>query len=410
MKQPSFFEYGGKESRLFEEMKKYYDRLNADKEHSESTDDVCTPLECVKTMIEYLPAELWERKRLAVLDPCAGNGNFGAYCTLKTKSSNIWYNELNPTRCAICKEILNPVHLNNEDAFRMTGSFARKYDLVMGNPPYSGGGNKNRSISNAFIELGIDLLKERGYLCFVTPNNFMTFNNNNTTLKKLLAEGSFLVIDNDAKKFFPGIGSSFTIFVWQKGVFGNVTKVFNNFLIKDEQEVVIPPTIPFIPLYLSQNILRLVEKLILPQENKRFFYRCDLHNFTQKDKLRDVKDEEFQYPTVHTARKLRYANEKQDIFDKWLVIVPLSTYYVPYVVHHHNTTQSVGYIAFESKKKAEEYAKRITLPWFKLLVHVTRYGNFNNIMVLRHLNYDGELAFTAEEEEEIRILCEKIKY
>ena len=61
-------------------------------------------------------------------------------------------------------------------------------------------------------------------------------------------------------------------------------------------------------------------------------------------------------------RKTRYAVKKQDIYDKWIIIVPLSTYYIPVSEHHANTTQSVGYIPFDSKEKANNYLKRITKP------------------------------------------------
>ena len=106
----------------------------------------------------------------------------------------------------------------------------------------------------------------------------MTYNNNNTTLQKLLNEGSFIVIDNDAKKYFPSVGSSFTIFIWQKGVFNNETLVKNKFLHEDTQKVLIPKHIPCIPLYLSQNIINIFQKCIIKQENG-FNYRCDLHNY-----------------------------------------------------------------------------------------------------------------------------------
>ncbi|MGL4951342.1 MAG: Eco57I restriction-modification methylase domain-containing protein, partial [Mycoplasma sp.] len=72
---------------------------------------------------------------------------------------------------------------------------------------------KNKSISNTFIEKSIELLKENGFLCFITPNNWMSYNNNNTTLKRLLNEGNFIMIDNDCKKYFGGVGSSFTILI-----------------------------------------------------------------------------------------------------------------------------------------------------------------------------------------------------
>jgi uncharacterized protein with PQ loop repeat len=143
---------------------------------------------------------------------------------------------------------LNPKNIRLGDGLNLTDSFSGEWDLVVANPPYSGGANKNKSISNSFIVESINILKNKGFLCFITPNNWMTYNNNNKTLKKLLEEGSFLVIDNDAKKFFPKVGSSFTIFIWQKGVFNNKTKVYNNYLIKDTRsEILIPKELKFLP-------------------------------------------------------------------------------------------------------------------------------------------------------------------
>lgn len=388
----------------------YFDKLNEDETHFNSNDDVCTPMSCVKKMIDYIPEELWNRESIRVLEPCAGNGNFGAYCKFKTDIDNIWFNELNIKRLENCKKLLKPKNYSHEDFFNLNGEWKKGFDLVMANPPYSGGGNKNQSLSNKFIEKSIDMLNEKGYLCYVTPNNWMTYNSNNTTLKKLLTEGSFLVIDNDVKKYFPGIGSSFTIIIWQKGVFNNKTYIVNSFLKKDIQEnVSIPNNLKFIPLYISQTILNIIPKIITSKRNT-FDYRCDLHNFTQKALLSDEQDETFKYRTIHTMRKTRYATKKQDIYDKWIIIVPLSTYYIPVIEHNANTTQSVGYIPFETKRDAQSYLERIIRPEYKLIVHLTRYGNFNNIMVLRYMNFDKDIKFTKKELEEILSLCELIKY
>lgn len=385
----------------------FYDMLNKDTSHMSSSDDICTPMKCVKKMIDYIPENFW-KKNIRVLDPCAGNGNFGAYCMTKTSLDHIWFNEISEIRNNNCKKILNPKHMSNKDFFEICNE---KWDLIMANPPYSGGGNKNRSLSNAFIEHSIDLLNDCGYLCFVTPNNWMTYNNNNTTLKKLLNEGSFLVIDNDVKKYFKGVGSSFTIFIWQKGVFTNKTYVVNNYLKKDiQKDVKIYKDLKFIPLYISQEVLDIIKKSVGEEENHRFFYRCDLHNFTQKKYLSDIQDEDFKYKTIHTARKTRYASKKQDIYDKWNIIIPLSTYYIPKVMNKVNVTQSVGYISFDSEKEADDYLNVIEKPWNKLIVHLTRYGNFNNIMVLKHLNFDKNIEFTQEEKYEINNLLKGIKY
>ena len=388
---------------------KYYDALNNDTSHYESNDDICTPMECVTTMVNYIPEELWKRDNLKVIDVCCGNGNFGVGCLSKTALSNIWFNELSPVRYENCKKLLNPEHLTMGDALEID-SFG-EWDLSIANPPYSGGGNKNQSLSNKFIEHSIKLLKNGGYLCFVAPNNWMTYNNNNTTLKKLLGEGSFLVIDNTAKKYFPGVGSSFTIFVWVKGVFGVETTVYNNYVVTDKQVVRIPENIPFIPLYLSQDTISIVSKCIdTIKENGRFFYRCDLHNFTQKDKLSDVQDEAFKYETIHTARKTRYAVMKQDIYDKWIDVIPLSTYYIPTTHHNVNVTQSVGYVAFDTEKEAVDYIGVLNKDLFKAVIHLTRYGNFNNIMVLKHIMFDSDIQLTDSEKETVSNIISKLKY
>lgn len=387
------------------------EELNSDSSHMQSRDDICTPMKCVETMIEYLPEELWSRTKIRVLDPCAGNGNFGAYVMKKTAKENIWFNEINDDRIRNLKRIINPTNLLTEDALILDFKDDKKFDLVMANPPYSGAGNKNKSISNLFIEKSIDLLKDGGYLCFVTPNNWMSFNNNNTTLKRLLNEGSFLVMDNDVKKFFPGVGSSFVVFVWQKAVFNNLTTVKNNYLIKDEQKVLIPKELPFIPLYISNGILSIIQKSIL-NSNEKIKYRCDLHNFTKKNMLSDKKDEIFQYETIHTARKTRYASLKQEIFDKYLVLIPLSTYFVPFIKTKVNVTQSISYCEFKDKNSALSFLEKITssdYAYIKLLVHLTRYGNFNNIKLLKNISLDKP-KFSKNENLEIEKLIKKIKY
>lgn len=396
------------EGKSQDEIIAYFDKLNDDP--SNTGDNTCTPMSCVKAMIDYIPSELWARPNIKVLDPCCGNGNFGAYCMTKTAPENIYYNDNNPIRIKNCIKLLNPKHFRYGDAFALRGEFDTSYDLIMANPPYSGGGNKNRSISNEFIEEGIRRLNERGYLCFITPNNWMTYNNDNSTLRKLLNEGSFVVIDNNVKKYFPSVGSSFTVIVWQKGVFDNKTTVYNNYLIKDVQKnIKIPKKLKFLPLYISQTVLNIVKKIIQEKPNK-FRYRCDLHNFTQKSKLSDNQEYPFLYETIHTARITRYANIKQDIYDKWIIVVPLSTYYTPYIRTNVNTTQSVGYFAFKTQEKAEQYLEVITRPIFKVIIHLTRYGNFNNIAVLKHLKFNRKISLTFKQESEIDKLNNLMKY
>lgn len=46
-----------------------FNTLNKDDSHKLSNDDICTPMECVKTMLDYIPKHFWQQENIRVLDP-----------------------------------------------------------------------------------------------------------------------------------------------------------------------------------------------------------------------------------------------------------------------------------------------------------------------------------------------------
>ena len=93
-----------------------YDKLNEIPDHKKSNDDICTPMSCVKKMVDYIPEDFWKTNK-NILDPCCGNGNFGAYIMSKTPIENIYFSDINDVRLGLCKEILNPPHIENKNVF-----------------------------------------------------------------------------------------------------------------------------------------------------------------------------------------------------------------------------------------------------------------------------------------------------
>lgn len=141
-----------------EELFEFYNDLNKEEYHKDSKDDECTPMELVEHMVDYIPDNFWKKDNISILDPCAGNGNFASYLKFKTDPNNIWQNELNEIRYINSKDILGFKHTYNHDFFELKSILNRKWDLIIGNPPYSGGRNKNTSVSNLFIQEAIDIL------------------------------------------------------------------------------------------------------------------------------------------------------------------------------------------------------------------------------------------------------------
>jgi len=61
-----------------------FDNLNNDKTHYKTNDDICTPMDCVKTIIDYIPDVFWNNKNIKVLDHYCGNGTSFLLSNLKT--------------------------------------------------------------------------------------------------------------------------------------------------------------------------------------------------------------------------------------------------------------------------------------------------------------------------------------
>jgi type I restriction-modification system DNA methylase subunit len=119
----------------YENIKSYFDELNQNKDHFTNSNDICTPIDCVKEMVDSVPNNFWQ-KDIKVLDSCCGNGNFHAYINTKTELSNLYFNEIN------LKRVDNLITYFGEDINLTTKDFLEfedkeQYDMVVSNPPYA---------------------------------------------------------------------------------------------------------------------------------------------------------------------------------------------------------------------------------------------------------------------------------
>jgi hypothetical protein len=168
--------------------------------------EVMTPLTLIKDMLNTLPEEVWSNPELKWLDPANGTGPYPIMVIYKLMvglkdwepddekrykhivENMIYVGELQPKNMFLYMNAVDPMNECNLNAY--TGSFlekefdnhmrnmwsVEKFDIVVGNPPYSttdsevtSQGTTGNFIWDKFVIKSIELLKEKGLLLFVHP-------------------------------------------------------------------------------------------------------------------------------------------------------------------------------------------------------------------------------------------------
>lgn len=391
----------------YEQIRKYFDKLNKDKTHFVNSNDICTPIECVKEMIDTVPEELWKRKNLKVLDCCCGNGNFHAYAVTKTDLNNLYFNEINEKRIKNLKEYFGEnIHLTKKDFLQFEDK--EIYDMVVANPPYAKFKgekrvSKNHNMSRAFIEKALKVTKEGGYILFIVPNNWMSYADRNI-LPSMLSKYQFIHLDiNGAKKWFPDVGSSFTWFLLKKIPNEKPFQIVNNYIIKDTQIASLDTNINFIPLYYSETVRNIFNKTVNNEDLPKYKVETSsyLHRYTKSEHINNKRTKKFKYKLYHTPSQIVWSNIPHKYQEKYKVFISLTNQYSTFV-DECGMTQSVAFIQCNSKDEADQIKCELDNDVYKFINNVTRYGNFNNNRVLQHLPKWNTFELTDEENKFIK--------
>ncbi len=153
---------------------------NADLKKRKNLGQYFTP----KTIRELLISKLPKKDNAYILDPACGSGEFLLSCEKYFKNPNLNGFEIDKNLVAIALKLLknskNNSNIKNIDALNI--DIKNKYDYVIGNPPYfeiklneklkskHSEIIKGRvNIFSLFIKIGLEALKDGGYLAYVVP-------------------------------------------------------------------------------------------------------------------------------------------------------------------------------------------------------------------------------------------------
>lgn len=387
----------------FDTIKKYYNTvLNHDKTLVETTNDEPTPIECVMEMISKIPEEFWKNKNIKILDPCCGCGNFPIviyfkllkYHTKKHILTNILYfNDINKKRLSVLEKIFNTDKINiyNEDYLQIELDI--QFDLIVANPPYakllSNGkrASKNHNLIGLFIEKSFTLLRNKGLLLFITPDNWMSYADRNTLITKITNKQIHYINIHIAKKYFKKIGSSFVWYLIENTKYYTDIHIEGIWKNKIYTDVVKSQERKYIPLFYNSIIQSILSKTV-DCKNQKFKIETssDLHKYTKKQYISNVKTDIFKYKLIHTPKQTVWASRKHKFQDGFKVFISTTSYYETFV-DNCGMTQSIAFIRCENKEHAINLSNVLNHPLYKFINNICRYGNFNNIRILQNFPY-----------------------
>jgi adenine-specific DNA-methyltransferase len=389
------------ESNSYDELKEYYNNyLNKKKSLMKTSNDICTPIECIEEMVSKIDINFWKKKDIKILDPCCGSGNFFlVILNLLTKYNEqertfilknvLHFNDINIERLQEVENIFGITNITQKN-FLVDFESTIKYDLIVANPPYAKftcngkRASKNHNFITSFLEKSFELLKPDGLLLYIIPDNWMSYSNRNKLIKKITSKQIIHLDIHISKKYFKSVGSSFTWFLLENKKYYKdftISGIWKNILYND---VIKSEIRNFIPLYYNSIVQSILHKTLDNNSLKKFNIETSsyLHRTTKKDYISNVKDDLFRYKLIHTSKQIVYSNKPHKFQDGYKVFINLTGYYKIFI-DNCGMTQSIAFIRCKNYKEAENILEILSHPLYVFLNNICRYGNFNNVKVLQ---------------------------
>lgn len=412
----------------YDDLKKYYNQeLNLNKELIKTSNDEPTPIECIEDMMKTIPSKFWKRTDLKILDPCCGCGNFfiviyqylKKYHSIEHILTNmLYFNDTNTDRLKIVNDIFcgdkYDLNITNYDFLKHNDS--RGYHLIVANPPYAHllpdgkRASKNHNLIKPFIQTSLKYLHQKGYLLYLTPDNWMSYADRNLLIKELTALNIIHLNIHQAKKYFKKIGSSFTWYLIQNSKAKKTFTVEGIWKKKIYKSKVKSEVRSYIPLVYNNMIQSILHKTLDNTDLEKFkvLTSSDLHKYTKKSLISKERDNIFCNKLIHTPSQTVYANRPHKFQEGWKVFISTTTYYSTFV-DNCGMTQSIAFIRCENEEDAIKKAHILSHPLYKFINDICRWGNFNNIRILQsfpicddyNIVYE-KFKITEEEQEYIK--------
>lgn len=380
--------------------------------------EVFTPRQLIDEMLDTLPDDVWKNPDLKWLDPAVGIGNFPAAILdrLMVGLESVIGDETERKKhileemfyfCDISIKNLFLLYMlfdkNNEFNLNVyRGSFLEDgfdkhmkevwgldgFSVVVGNPPYQGDNKGNGSnLYEKFHTKSINLLVKDGYLCLITPLNWLSPNGN---LESEFTKFNLMFINiNECAKHFTGVGSEFSYYLIKKSNYYTSTEIRTidsnfSFSLRD---------FSFLPKYISIESLSIHEKFFNNNLVCLNVERDQSHTQYSKKMIGNLSSEmsdKFCHKMYNTSSKngIKYSTIKHPLTNITKILMSRSGYLNPFLDNgDYGVLELAYFIKVGSNVEGEYILKLLQSKLYKYITTAYKYSGFNSHIVLKRLKY-----------------------
>ena len=318
--------------------------------------EVHTDFNLITKILDLIPKKYFKNPNLKWLDPCAGRGYFSIILFNRLfKNLNkvfpdkvsrkkhiiekmLYINEINNDYIPLLKDLFG--EKSNVTNFDFLNFNNMKFDFIVGNPPYNSYIFKNQSnytsIWQSFIKHSISLLKDNGFLCFITPsiwmkNSHVFFN----YMLKYNIHKIFTLSSTETKKLFHGEAQVPTCyFLLENKQNNNNIKIYDHVCEKYIKFTSINCSLPVYAISIIKKLQKFVKKYGYLRVEKTNIRPERVKNLT----LSNVKTDNCKYSNIYTCKLtkqkpylcINYSNIECPYINKSKIIMAHKMYGFPY--------------------------------------------------------------------------------
>ena len=260
-----------------------------------------------------------------------------------------------------------------------------KFDGIVTNPPYADSSHteSKNTLWRKWFEFD-ELLNDDGVFAEIIPSSWM---GSPPIMKKhFLNEGELKVnlthLNRDeCEKYFKGIGSNFSYFVYLKNKYGGQTKVVAKNVNKEiEKSKLNLNDLIFnvLPRDLSTEAESILSKTLVNRELLGVLNTTVCHA-NNKHLWRNECNDEFKYPIEKYPNVTIYYNREHPHQGIPKVVIPTTTYYRVIYYTTNGTSQSMCYYNLKDDEDKDVVLNNINNKLFDYLNECFRYSNWNSV-------------------------------